>query len=159
MSDTQTPSPWKGIIARLDGLLLFLLRLGLVCGLLSLGYLLYAFFSGGLFQLEDPRRFSPPRQMQLIQTLITAGWFCSISFLTAIVCSLLRAPDDQDVLTLVVVGGLLIGLGFPWVVGYQAHQSRWGHNEATQFLVHQFGLTGILIGGCLGVLLLQRSNE
>jgi hypothetical protein len=145
------------IIARLDTVLLLLLRAGLVCGIISLGYLLYGIFSGALFNLEDPNRYSPQKQAQMVQSIETIGTFCAISLITLVACALLRAPDDQDVIVLVIVGGLLVGLGLPLLIGYQARQSMWGHNEATEFLVHLFARTGLLIGVGLGVLLLRSA--
>jgi len=131
--------------------------MGFVSVLLSLGYLLFGLSSGALFHLEDPTRYSPQRQAQLVQTVEFVGTFCAASLLILVACSLLRAPDDVYILGSVIGAGLLSGLGLPIFIGYQARLAPWGHNEATEFLVRLFAQTGALIGAALLLTLLSRA--
>lgn len=140
----------------LEGGLLWLQRIGSVSALFSIGYLLFGLSSGALFYLEDPTRYSLQKQAQLVQTVEFVGTFCTINLLLAVVCSLIRAPDDPLIVGSVIVAGMLSGLGLPLFIGYQARLAPWGHNEATEFLVNLFGRTGALIGGILGLWLFWK---
>lgn len=156
MPATNWQRYYDRFLVALDAVGSFLIKVGLVLGLLSFGYLLYAWFSGAAPHLHDPGRFTPAKQTQVVQTIQSVGLLFIASAVTLSFFSLIRNPDDQDVLILNGLAALVFWLGLPFFMALQVRGSPGlGPNAATDAISGAFVHVGRIIAGMLALLAIR----